>query len=286
MRLNWNHLLSLSVALALLFTLAVTASGQKIALIDVEKTDFASRYIDQLTERLRKRLSVIDRDLAATAFTQAAPVNPLNMAAAESKRIGAVIGCDFYFIIKPKIYRRSSSQMPEYYEASAAIFLVSSRTGRLIQWKMPRFNAQKRQLAENLLADSIEATVSEAEDIIAAAIKTETTIQPIPQLEEIPDENSSAAKNFKAPIPYNRIKPEYTADAAFYDVKATVEVEVDLDEAGKITRSAIVRWAGYGLDDSVEAAVRKMQWRPAFREGKPLPIRFLLRYNFKKIEKT
>jgi hypothetical protein len=50
-------------------------------------------------------------------------------------------------------------------------------------------------------------------------------------------------------------------------------------------RTQIVRWAGYGLDEAVTETVRRMNWRPATRGGKALPIRVLLRYNFKKIEK-
>jgi hypothetical protein len=50
-------------------------------------------------------------------------------------------------------------------------------------------------------------------------------------------------------------------------------------------RIGITRWAGYGLDESVIKTINEMQWRAASREGKALPIRVLLRYNFKKIEK-
>jgi outer membrane biosynthesis protein TonB len=60
---------------------------------------------------------------------------------------------------------------------------------------------------------------------------------------------------------------------------------VDLNEKGDITDLEITRWAGFGLDENVIAVVRSMNWRPAERNGKPLKIRFLLRYNFKKIEK-
>ena len=70
-----------------------------------------------------------------------------------------------------------------------------------------------------------------------------------------------------------------------YGVSGTVDIEADIDETGKISRTSIVRWAGYGLDESVERAVRTMNWRPAMRSGKPLPMRVLLRYNFTKIEK-
>jgi len=73
--------------------------------------------------------------------------------------------------------------------------------------------------------------------------------------------------------------------AFLYDVKGTVEVMVDLDDKGNIIKTEIARWAGFGLDESVIDAVRKMNWRPAERNGKPLPTHFLLRYNFKKSEK-
>jgi hypothetical protein len=49
--------------------------------------------------------------------------------------------------------------------------------------------------------------------------------------------------------------------------------------------SKIVRWAGFGLEEAVERAVRSMNWRPAMRNGKALPMRVLLRYNFRKVEK-
>ena len=39
------------------------------------------------------------------------------------------------------------------------------------------------------------------------------------------------------------------------------------------------------LDESVDKTVRAMNWRPAERNGKSLPMRFLVRYNFKKIDK-
>jgi TonB family protein len=102
---------------------------------------------------------------------------------------------------------------------------------------------------------------------------------------ELPEPGSPEAKNFRAPIPYRRLSPEYTRLAYLYDVTATVEATVDLDELGQITNMAITRWAGFELDESVAKAVRSMNWRPAERNGKPLPVRFLLRYNFKKIEK-
>ena len=109
--------------------------------------------------------------------------------------------------------------------------------------------------------------------------------KPSRRIEEMPPENSPEAKNFRSPVPYKRIKPEYTGVAYLYGIAATVDILLDLDEKGNILRTEIVRWAGYGLDEAVTDAVRKMNWRPAERAGKPLPLRVLLRYNFKKVEK-
>jgi TonB family protein len=73
--------------------------------------------------------------------------------------------------------------------------------------------------------------------------------------------------------------------ASLYFVEATVDIEIEVDETGKLLKTEIVRWAGFGLDESVTDAIRKMNWRPASRNGKTLPLRVLLRYNFKKLEK-
>ncbi len=264
--------------------LAVPA--QKLAVLNLEKSEIALRYAERLTEEIAKKYTVLDPDLAAAAFRATAPVNPLNMTSDESKKIGAAIGCDYFLMITPSLLRRSAYQIPEYYEANAAAFLVSSRSGRLILWDLPRFDALKPALAENRLLDSAASSVEKITEKIIAARRAESAIVTEPEIEAVPEDNSPAAKNFKAPIPYSRRRPEYTAEAAFYNVRATVEILVDLEADGTIRRTQIARWAGYGLDESVENAVRKMQWRPAYRDSKPLPIRFLLRYNFKKIEKT
>jgi hypothetical protein len=132
--------------------------------------------------------------------------------------------------------------------------------------------------------DSIEILASDISVNIKTFSTREISETPVPKLAELPDEASPDAKNFRSPLPYRRLKPEYTSVANLYAVTATVDATVDLDETGKVLRVEITRWAGYGLDESVEETIRKMQWRSATRDGKPLPIRVLLRYNFKKIE--
>jgi len=57
-----------------------------------------------------------------------------------------------------------------------------------------------------------------------------------------------------------------------------------VDENGRILDTEIVRWAGFSLDEAVDKTIRQMNWKPADRNGKTLPMRVLLRYNFRKIE--
>jgi TonB family protein len=59
-------------------------------------------------------------------------------------------------------------------------------------------------------------------------------------------------------------------------------VLVDIDANGKVGRIEIARWAGYGLDESVINTVKQIDFFPAMRDGVAIPMRVLLRYNFRK----
>ena len=96
---------------------------------------------------------------------------------------------------------------------------------------MPRFEAEKSQTAEKSLLDSTGSLASELVSRLKSISREELAETPPRDIEEIPDENSAADKNFRAPVPYRRIKPESTADAFLFDIKATVDIVVDLDEA-------------------------------------------------------
>lgn len=264
---------------------AVAVSAQRVAILTPDNADSSRSFSEKLESSFADKLKILDDSLSQAAYASVSPATPFNLTAEDSKKIGTAIGCDAFILLRSTVQRRSAYKRDEYYEAYASIYVVSSRTGRLIFWKLQSFEAPKPDKAAKLLADSTDALAAEVADKLHANIKNELN-EPIPvTMEDVPDEDSLAAKGFRAPIPYRRIKPEYTAQAALYDVAATVEMTVDLDEKGTILHTEIVRWAGFGLDESVDKTVRAMNWRPAERNGKSLPMRVLLRYNFKKIEK-
>ncbi|MFZ1702634.1 MAG: energy transducer TonB [Pyrinomonadaceae bacterium] len=251
-----------------------------------DKAESSVRFSEKIADAFSDRLQVLDLSLAQAAYASVSPPTPFNLTADESKRIGAVIGCDYFVLLRSVVQRRSAFQKKDYFEAYAVIYVVSSKTGQLILWKLPTFESVNTDLSEKILDDAASAISTDLETAMREASRKELTAADPLAIEEVPDLNSPAAKNFRAPIPYRRVKPEYTEMAALYDVTATVEILVDTDAAGTIARTEIVRWAGFGLDDSVDKTVRAMNWRPAERNGKSLPMRFLLRYNFKKVDKN
>jgi len=270
--------------LGVLLTFASVVSGQKIAVLAPDRTPQETAYSAMFSGAIANRVKLLDGGMAEAAFRSVTVESPFNLSVEDSKNIGSVIGCDYFILLRTGTLRRVSLNKPDYFEAFTAAYVVSSRTGRLVIWKLQRAEAENEANAEDKLLASANKLGSEIFKELPSIAANETT-ETSPSVEEIPSENTDAAKNFRAPVPYRRIAPEYTPLAYLYDVKATVEIQVDLDAAGKILRTEIVRWAGFGLDESVDAAVRKMNWRPAERSGRTLPIRFLLRYNFKKIEK-
>jgi len=264
--------------------LLLTVTAQKIAVLTPEKTGLSESFADRLKTSLAAKFKVLNSSLSETAFLSVNAERPFNMSAEEAKIAGAAIGCDFFLLVKSENLRRFSLEKKEYFESYAAVYAVSARTGRLVFWKLQSFNGYDSNAAEKLLFESTGELVKGISERLPAAAREELS-EVRAKLEEVPDENSPDAKNFRSPLPYRRISPQYTAAANLYSIAATVDIEVDFDESGQILRTEIVRWAGFGLDESVTETVRKMNWRPATRNGKALPMRVLLRYNFKKLDK-
>jgi len=100
-------------------------------------------------------------------------------------------------------------------------------------------------------------------------------------IEEALEENSEQS-SLRLPRPYRRLRPAYPDSAARADAEGTVDVLVDLDTGGEVNRIEVTRWAGFGLDEATVNTVRQLHFFPALRDGVAIPIRVLLRYNFRK----
>ena len=234
--------------------------------------------------------SIIDPDQTRAAALGAGFEGSLNLTLQQARDLGAVIGCDFYFLGESQTVRRFPSTGPIYFEAYAAIFLVSARTGRLVLWERPTVQRDSPNEAENSLRAILSSEETRHRFVVAlrraqederaervAAIENNPAI-----IEVMSDDDRETNKDVRAPRPYRRLKPPYPQSAAIAEVEATVDVLVDIDARGEIGRVEIARWAGYGLDQSVIDTVRQMHFFPAMRSGVAIPMRVLLRYNFRK----
>lgn len=277
------RLAGLAAGLSIALCPAITA--QRIAVVAPAGNAPAASYADALHSTFPKDVRLIDREAAETAIASLGLAQPFNLSSAEAANAGKVVGCDIMLLVRADTVRRSSFERPVYWEAYAAVYLVSCRTGRLALWRLSTNTADDASEAETLLRSGAASLAVDVAGIAAAAFRGEVYGPEKPRLEELPAPDLNASKDFRPPVPFRRIKPEYTDEAFLYDVRATVEIEVDIDASGAITRTEIVRWAGFGLENSVEKAVRSMNWRPAERNGRPLPMRVVLRYNFTKVPK-
>lgn len=279
-----NFLFRFFILSLIVFCLLITIRAQRISILTPEKTVQSEFFAKNLEKNLSEKFKILDNSLSISAFNSVIYEKPFNLSLKESQNIGAAIGCDYFLLVKSKTLRRYSLQKKEFYESFAAVYVVSSRSGSLILWKLFKGESKDAKEAENLLFDSAKNSHLEISNKIIEAEKTEMNEKSVINLEELPVENSPEAKNFRPPLPYKRVRPNYTEIANLYSIEATIDVLLDVDENGKILRVEISRWAGFGLVESVTKTVTEMNWRPASRNGKTLPIRVLLRYNFKKLD--
>lgn len=264
---------------SLLFVLLVfhgAVSAQTFAVIDPERGEFSQRAAERLSASLSGSFDMLDPDLAFTAFRSFSLESAYNLDLLTARNIGAAVGCRFYVLVRAGVQRRSRFDRPEYYEAHAAYFLVDSVTGRLADWQFVKHEEDSPAMAEKQLLASADT----------AANRLSRSARRVIEERKAPDSLTmdQEAGSVRPPMPYRRLKPEYTELADLYGIEATVDAEVTITADGSVKRAEIVRWAGYGLDESVLSAIREMQWRPADRKGETLEMSVLLRYNFRDID--
>ncbi|MGH9968180.1 MAG: TonB family protein [Pyrinomonadaceae bacterium] len=236
-------------------------------------------------------LSIIDRDQVRSAAKGTGYSGSLNMSLSEARNLGSAIGSDFFVLGDSQTLRRSPSTGALYFESYASVFVVSSRTGRLVMWQRLNSRASSAEAAEGLLLKDLSSSVFRGGQLAALrrAQDEERTDRELaidsatPVIEAAPDEDTTAgAEGLRLPRPYRRLKPPYPETAASAEAEATVDVLLDLDAKGEVGHVEIARWAGFGLDEATVETVKQLHFFPAIRNGTPIPLRILLRYNFRK----
>jgi TonB family protein len=278
--------------LGLLLLLGSNARAQTtVSVLDFGETAFAKKTADKLRERLRSsvELLVADADLSRAAAKGIGYSGSLNLSVSDARDLGAVLATDFYILGDAQTLRRSASAWPVYYESYCSLFVVSSRTGRLIFWDRPIVESD--QPAEDKLLNEVVAEKTIHRMLIAIrrarederVQRTLVTAKSEPVIEEAPaDEQAAEVQGVRLPRPYRRLRPEYPESAGRAEAEGVVDVLVDVGADGEVSQVQIARWAGFGLDETTVATVRKMHFFPAMKNGNPVAMRVLLRYNFRK----
>ena len=264
-----------------------------VSVLDLGAQPVARQAAEILRDRLRSsgELSVADTDMSRAAAKGIGYSGSLNLSASEARDLGAALATEFFIIGDAQTLRRSSFQAPVYYESYCSIFLVSARTGKLIFWERPSFENVEATRAEALLSQHLsgdaftrrlissirKAHEDERMQRASLPVAAEAVIEEAPE-----DEKIAEVQGIRLPRPYRRLRPDYPETAARAEAEATVDVVVDVGADGEVGEVQVVRWAGFGLDESTVATVRQLHFFPAIKNGTPIPMRVLLRYNFRK----
>jgi len=281
------------VALLLLLPASSRAQTSKVSVLDFGQQPIAHRAAEILRERLRTSgaVQVADADLSRAAAKGIGYTGSLNLNVNEARDLGVALAAQFYIIGDAQTLRRSSFEKPVYFESYCSIFLVSTHTGKLLFWDRPAFENDEatraeaslsQHLADNAFTNRLIAVIGKAQE--DERIQRTVVTTPIAAvIEEAPDDEKAAAdQGIRLPRPYRRLRPGYPDTAARAEAEAVVDVAVDIGADGEVGEVQIVRWAGFGLDESTLATVRQLHFFPAMKNSAPIPMRVLLRYNFRK----
>jgi TonB family protein len=262
----------------------------RLAIIDLAGDDRG-----EITALFRNSASpsfeLINQDLTRAAARGAGYAGSLNMSRSEASALGRSIGCDFYILGKVQVARRSVSIEQFYFDALAGVFLVETRTGRLIRFFFERIEAESETRAYAGLKETIKSRWEQyADAMLSARANHEREIENIGQSNSptfVLLNDETQAGGIEPPVFYQRLKPEYTQQADLAGITATVELEATFGEDGNVGPVEVIRWAGFGLDESAISTVRQLKFQPAsISQGaevkKRLTIRGIVRYNFRR----
>jgi TonB family protein len=73
---------------------------------------------------------------------------------------------------------------------------------------------------------------------------------------------------------------EYPAEAAKAGLQADVVLKLTVDREGNVTKADAPEPVGNGFDEAAKAAALKFKFKPATRDGVPIPVVIPYRYSF------
>lgn len=228
-------------------------------------------------------VATLDFGLADAASRGVGFNGSLNPTKDEIRRVASAIGCDILVLGTSSVAERESTDPARRWDAFAGLFLVDGRSGNLLHYNGLRYFGSERADVERLLLDAVAVEVKSWSKRIRLLDRVIDERPEIGSPESFLDfvSNPEGSPNEIPPRFFSRPVPAYTTDADRIHATATVELLVEFLADETYGRIELVRWAGFGLDESAIAAVRASKFWPARKNGRLVPARAMLRFNFR-----
>jgi TonB family protein len=92
----------------------------------------------------------------------------------------------------------------------------------------------------------------------------------------------SVGGNVSAPIPIYKPEPAYSEEARKAKYQGTVVLWIVVDAQGNVANDVrVVKPLGLGLDEKAMETVRTWKFKPAMRNGTPVPVRVIVEVSFR-----
>ncbi len=91
----------------------------------------------------------------------------------------------------------------------------------------------------------------------------------------------SVGGNVTAPIPIYKPEPAYSEEARKAKYQGTVVLWIVVDAQGNVRDERVVKPLGLGLDEKAIEAVKTWKFKPALRNGTPVPVRVMVEVTFR-----
>lgn len=261
---------------------AVQIAAARVAVLNLVGDDGGefTRLLREEAKGDTAEIGLIDEEQLDVALRGAGYAGSLNLSLDEARALGLSLGCDYFVIGKVVVARRIASENKFYFESAAGMFLVETRSGRLLRFSFARAEAEREADVRVHLASALRASWKAFVGAIRQGEWREGASNSA-EPEQVIDLSEPSAAGITPPIFFQRLKPQYTAEARLVGLAATVELNAVFQADGRVGRVEVVRWAGFGLDEAAIAVVRQLRFKPAESDGRKISVRARVQYNFR-----
>jgi TonB family protein len=207
--------------------------------------------------------------------------NLFNLTRDQARGYGLALGVDLFAVTRSRLVERADVGANVYGECYLAIAFVGTRSGQLLGFDLIETRGNTTALALAAARDQVKERAAGYARQLRLGFKQQFETRQLDAEDlaaiELPED---PAPDFKPPSFTSRKQPEYTETARKMGISAVVEVEAVLRRDSTVGNVEVVRWAGFGLDESAIEAVKQLKFKPAIMKDQPISCRALIRYNF------